>query len=299
MKTRSAIAVAIFVLAAVSLFLVISKGTASATSAVATAETLRANTVITKIMTVVLENTDYDAALRQPYLASLARQGALLTHFVAEAHPSQPNYIALIAGSTYGVRSDANVGLDARQIGDLLETKGFQWKVYAEGYPGNCFLGAAAGAYVRKHVPFLSFKNVQTDPVRCARIVNASELAVDVRDGKLPEYSLYIPDLKNDGHDTGVAYADRWLSSKFGPLLKDPRFTSGLLLIVTFDESQSYLFGGNRVATILVGDAVAPGTILNVTYDHYSLLRLAEDELGLGSLGEGDAHAGVIAGFQK
>ena len=252
-----------------------------------------------KIMTVVLENTNYEDALRQPFLASLTRRGTLLTHFTAEVHPSQPNYIALISGSTFGVTSDGNVSLDQRHIGDLLEAKGLQWRVYAESYPGNCFLGTEAGTYVRKHTPFLSFTNIQRDPSRCARIVDASELASDVRGGKLPDYSLYVPDLKHDGHDTGVAFADRWLSATFGPLLGDPKFTKGLLFIVTFDESEGYIFGGNHVATILVGDAVKPGSVVDANYDDYSLLRLVEDLLGLGTLGRADAHAAVISGWKK
>jgi hypothetical protein len=248
----------------------------------------------TRVMMVVLENTDYAAALGQPFLASLAARGAVLTHFSAEAHPSQPNYIAMIAGSTYGISSDANVTLDGRHIGDLLEAKGLQWKVYAEGYPGNCYLGSAAGTYVRKHVPFLSFKDVQDDKARCARIVNASDLTKDVANRTLADYSLYVPDLNDDGHDTGVAYADHWLSGTFGPLLQDPRFANGLLFIVTFDENEHAQLGGNRVLTIMVGDAVSPGTILDAEYSHYSLLRLVEDEFGLGSLGLNDARAAVI-----
>ena len=253
---------------------------------------------VSKIMTVVLENTNYDAALRQPFLKSLIRRGALLTNFSAEAHPSQPNYIALVSGSTYGVTSDANLTLDKPQIGDLLEAKGLSWKVYAEGYPGGCFLKAADGDYVRKHVPFLSFKNVQTDQARCARIVDASELQNDLRDGRLPDYSLYVPDLKNDGHDTGVAYADRWLLGMFGPLLQNPRFMRGMLFVVTFDEGRGS-FDGNHVATILVGDAVMPGTTSDTGYDHFSLLRLAEDTFGLGSLEQGDARAKTITGIWK
>ncbi len=256
-----------------------------------------------KIMTVVLENTNYAAALRQPFLASLAKRGALLTHFTAIAHPSQPNYIALVAGSTYGVDSDANVTLDKPHVGDLVEAKGLQWKAYAEAYPGNCFLGAHARTYVRKHVPFLSFKNVQDNPERCARVVNASQLTSDVGDGKLPDYSLYIPDRNNDGHDTGVAYADRWLADTFGPRLQDQRFTHDLLFIVTFDEGKGdffgNLFGGNRVATIILGDSVRPGTVLAGDYNHYSLLRLAEDRLELGNLGQGDARAAAITGLGK
>jgi hypothetical protein len=300
MKIRSTVAAAALALAAFPALLATSSSGASAEFATVTVSSLPADEPQTKIMTVVLENTNYDTALRQPFLASLAMRGALLTHFTAEAHPSQPNYIALISGSTYSVHSDSKVSLDARHIGDLVETKGLQWKVYAESYPGNCFLGTGAGTYVRKHVPFLSFKNVQNDQTRCgARIVNASELINDIRDSKMPAYSLYIPDLKNDGHDTGVAYADHWLSTTFGPLLQDPKFMKGLLFIVTFDESKSYLFGGNHVLTILVGDSVKPGTTLDANYTHYSLLRLVEDEFALGSLGQNDAHAVVITGFRK
>jgi Phosphoesterase family len=267
-------------------------GTSSSTPLFISAET--APHGFTKMIIVVLENTNYADALQQSFLASLAKRGALLTNFTAEAHPSQPNYIALISGSTHDVTSDRNVTLDARHVGDLLEAKSLQWKVYAEGYPGNCFLGTQSGTYVRKHVPFLSFKDVQTDPTRCARIVDATELATDIRNGKLPDYSLYIPDLKNDGHDTGVAYADRWLSAKFGPLLADTSFTDGLMFVVTFDEGKSLLFGSNHVATILIGDGVPPGSILDGHYNHYSLLRLVEDRFALGTLGQNDVHANVI-----
>src|SRR5438046_395000 len=40
----------------------------------------------------------------------------------------------------------------------------------------------------------------------------------------LPDYSLYIPDQRNDGHDTGPAFADRWMAQAFGPLLKNDAF---------------------------------------------------------------------------
>ena len=253
---------------------------------------------VTRIMTVVLENTHYDDAMRQPFLKALARRGALLENFSAVAHPSLPNYIALIAGSTYGITSDDDVTLDKPHIGDLLDAKGVSWKVYAEGYPGGCFLEARDGDYARKHVPFLSFRNVQSDPARCARIVNASALKGDLDSGKLPRWSLYIPDQKNDGHDTGVAYADRWLADTFGPLLENPEFMRGMLFIVTFDEGHGY-FNRYHVTTILVGDAVRPGAVSDAAYNTYSLLRLGEDVLGLGNLGAGDVQASAITGIWK
>jgi hypothetical protein len=44
--------------------------------------------------------------------------------------------------------------------------------------------------------PFLSFKNVQEDPVRCRRIVEVAELAADICRGTLPDYALYGPDTR-------------------------------------------------------------------------------------------------------
>ena len=92
-----------------------------------------------KVMIVVLENADYDEALRQPFLKQLSQEGAAFTQFYAETHPSQPNYIAMISGSTQGVFSDGNVDLDAQHVGDLLEAAGKSWKVYAEDFPGAWF----------------------------------------------------------------------------------------------------------------------------------------------------------------
>src|SRR5471030_910061 len=92
-----------------------------------------------KAMVIVLENTDYDEALKQSFLSSLLKQGAGFTHYLAVTHPSQPNYIAMIAGDTIGVSEDSNVDLKGKNLADLLEAKGLSWKVYAEDYPGNCY----------------------------------------------------------------------------------------------------------------------------------------------------------------
>ena len=238
------------------------------------------------VFIVVLENATYASALAQPVMADLAGRGALFSNFFAETHPSFPNYVALTAGSTFGIASNATVTLDVTHVGDLVEAAGRTWKVYAEGYPGGCFLGASAGAYVRRHVPFLSFANVQGNPARCALIVEASALAADVASGTLPDYALYIPDLNHDGHDTGVAVAAQWLGQTFGPLLDDPRFTRGRLFVVTFDEAPSG--GPNHIFTAVLGRGVMPGAVSPTLYDHYSLLRTIEQALELGSLGRQD-----------
>jgi phosphoesterase family protein len=248
-----------------------------------------------KVLIVVLENTDYRDALRQPFLGRIAREGALLSNYHGITHPSQPNYIALTAGTVSGVTSNDPVTLANRHIGDLLDAKGLSWKAYAEDYPGDCYLSKESGDYARKHLPFLSFQNIQGDRQRCRdRVVNAAELSRDIVSGRLPQYSLYVPNQINDGHDTDVAHADRWLSRTFGPLLQDSRFTRGLLFVVTFDESDND--GTNHIYTSLWGAGVRPGATSDARYDHYSLLRTIEDAFTLGTLGKNDATATPISG---
>ena len=169
--------------------------------------------------------------------------------------------------------------------------------MYAEAYPGNCFLGAQSGTYVRHHVPFLSFNNVQKDARRCANIMEASALKYDAANGNLPHYSLYIPDVNNDGHHTGVAFADGWMAQTFESLLKNPAFMKDLLLVVTFDEGSRISF--NHIYTALAGASVLPGSVSKNRYNHYSLLRTIEDVLGLDTLGKNDDLASPITGVWR
>jgi hypothetical protein len=250
--------------------------------------------VIERVVVVVLENTNADVAEQLPFLSRLASEGARLDQYYAIAHPSQPNYIAVAAGSTWGVDHDNVVTLDVAHLGDLLEKAHLDWRVYAEHYPGHCYLESATEdlLYVRRHVPFLEFANVQKNAARCnAHIVNATVFEADVATRSLPAFSLFIPNQRHNGHDTSPGHADAWLESRFGPLLNDERFTSRTLFVVTFDESDSTDL---RVATVLWGAGVRTGSTSRHRYDHYSLLRTIEELLHLGTLGQQDARAEPI-----
>lgn len=244
-----------------------------------------------KVLVIVLENAEYDKALKQPYLKNLTKEGALLTNFKAATHPSQGNYISMIAGSTFNITNDKNVDLVEKHIGDLLEEVGKDWKVYAEDYPGNCFLGLKAGLYARKHVPFLSFVNVQKNPKRCEKIVEGKNFFNDFNANKLKDFSMYIPNLNNDGHDTGVANADKWLKNNFDSILHSPHFPKDLLVVVTFDEGTTL---NNQIFTLLFGSKVTAGSKSNRANNFYTLLRTYEDGLGLGSLNKNDIGAQLI-----
>lgn len=236
---------------------------------------------------VILENTNYANAIKQPFLKKLATQGAQFTNFLAPTHPSQGNYVALTSGSMNGVTGDGTYNLNVNHIADLIEAKGLTWKVYAEDYPGNCFTGNSK-KYVRKHNPFISYINIQKNPARCANIVNAIQFDVDAKSGKLANYIFYVPNLNNDGHDTGVAFADKWYSQKFSNYVSDSAFMKNTILISTFDESASG--SKNQIYTSIVGGPIKVGTFPD-SLNLYSLLKLMEDNWNLGNLGKFDKTA--------
>src|SRR6266513_1841785 len=132
------------------------------------------------VVIVVLENQGSREALGDANIASLVKGGAWFSNYHGLAHPSLPNYLAMVAGSTFGVERDHLVTpLKAPSIVDRLEQKSLTWKSYAEDYPGWCFLRGEAGEvhltphaeatanYVKRHVPLLEFASIQNDPARC------------------------------------------------------------------------------------------------------------------------------------
>ncbi|MFN2497318.1 MAG: hypothetical protein ABR608_15675 [Pseudonocardiaceae bacterium] len=61
------------------------------------------------VVVLVLENKDAAAVIGSPnasYITSLTQRGALFTNSHALTHPSQPNYLALFAGDTFGINDD-------------------------------------------------------------------------------------------------------------------------------------------------------------------------------------------------
>lgn len=246
-----------------------------------------------RVFIVVMENENAADVLNNGYYRSLAKRGAIFSKARGVAHPSYPNYLAMVGGDTFGVKDSTQRTLSDAALSDLLEARELTWKNYAEDYPGGCFLGGKFGNNARKHVPFLSFATVQQDPTQCANVVNAVELENDLAAGKLPHVMLYSPNLDHDGHDSGLKGGANWLEGFLEPLLHDARFMAGTLVVVTFDES-----GGrndsNAIYTVFVGDMVKPGVVSAQPLSHYGLLRTIEDNFELGTLDKQDEKAAAV-----
>lgn len=207
---------------------------------------------------------------------------------------SNPNSLLLncwkflaVAGDHFLVFSDGVYNWNKTTVVDLMESKGVSWKGYMEDLPYECYAGANKGPYYRKHNPFISFDNIRNNPARCAKIVNAKQLDDDLQSGNLPQYMYYTPNINNDGHDTGLAYAGNYLDAFLGPRLA--KFPPRTLIIITWDEDD-YL-DNNHISTVAIGSMLPQGTTDNTIYNHFSLLRTVEDNWNLGTLGRYDQSA--------
>ena len=243
---------------------------------------------VAHIAVIAMENHEYGSIIGSrsaPYVNGVAKRYALALNMYAVSHPSLPNYLALVGGSTFGISSDCTgCEVHASSLPDQLAGAGISWKAYMEGVPRSCFTGASAGDYAKKHDPFVYFTSVVRAPSRCGRVVPFDRLATDERSGTLPQFVWISPNLCHDMHDCSVATGDRFLSVVVPPLLQalGPRG----LLFLTWDEGLSdsgccRLATGGHVVTIVAGPEARPGAVLNMPTDHYSVLQTIEDLLGL------------------
>jgi len=251
---------------------------------------------------IIFENTDFATAEANAVFEFIQnyKNNRLLSQMYAVEHPSLPNYLAMISGTTFGVKDDsppARYNFTGPTIIDLLESKGISWKMYAEDYPGNCFTGpnnSIPHSYAAKHVPAIYFQSVTLNPERCAKIVPATEFEADFESGNLPQWWYYVPNLLDDGHDTNVTFMASYLTSQWIPRFQNPKFTKDLAMVITFDENDTDT-EPNHIYAALIGDALMPmGPVDDTIYTHFSLMKTVEDNWDLGCLNRNDTTATSI-----
>ena len=221
-----------------------------------------------------------------PFINALAANGANMAQSFAEAHPSEPNYLALFAGSTFGVTKDAcpvNGGA-VPNLGSELLAAGYTFIGYAEGLPAVGSTACSAGKYARKHVPWANFSNV---PPANSLPFSAFPMG---NYANLPTVSFVIPNNDDNMHDGSVAQGDAWLSQQLSGYA-NWAVANNSLLILTWDEDD----GGprNQIPTVIYGAHVQPGTY-NEPISHYSVLSTLEQMYGLPKTGNA-ANAAPIA----
>jgi phosphatidylinositol-3-phosphatase len=247
------------------------------------------------IFIIVMENHEYGSIIGSsaaPYINSLANSYGLATNYYGASHPSLPNYLALTAGSTFGITSDCTTCyVNATNIADQVEWSGRSWKAYIEDLPSPCYLGAASGGYAMKHNPFVYYTNIRNNAARCAaHVVPFTQFSSDMSRNQVPNYVWITPNMCNDMHDCSVATGDAWLKKVVPTITGSAAFRNNGVLFITFDEGTSNAgccggAWGGRVATVVISPKSTAGFRSAVAENHYGLLRTIEDAWHLPRLG--------------
>src|SRR5438128_8560861 len=119
-----------------------------------------------QLVVVLMENHDItDIYGPATYMTQLADQYAFAQHWQSTTNPSQPNYISILGGSTFGVSGDGNhPNLNHPTMVDILENTSKTWKAFAENASGSgCSINPPRG---EDHFPFLSYTTITNNSAR-------------------------------------------------------------------------------------------------------------------------------------
>jgi hypothetical protein len=141
-----------------------------------------------------------------PYISSLAAKYASAPNYYGVTHPSEPNYVALISGSNWGMNDDnpANT-FDHSNIADELDARHLSWNGYMENLPSagdvtDTQYPANAALYVKKHDPFALFTDIASSSARAKNIKPLTDLTGDLKSGEVGNFALIVPNQCHDMH---------------------------------------------------------------------------------------------------
>jgi acid phosphatase len=224
------------------------------------------------VMVIVEENrnrSEVIGAANMSYFNSLAVKYGNTTAWNGVSHPSLPNYLALISGSTQGVTTD---GCEysfsgPRTIGSQLSAARVSWKAYMEEIPEPASEACTFGGYAKKHNPFAYFPATNGP-----NVVPTTQFQADLSSGKLPAFMFYVPNLTNDGHNGTNENVDAYLSGLVPKVLASTWYKESGIVIITWDESN----GEEKIPTVLL-TGEGGGKVLNAAGNHYGTLAVIED----------------------
>src|SRR2546422_2026629 len=241
------------------------------------------------------------------YITTLAQSYGFNTHYTGVGHPSEPNYVALLGGSTFGYTSDGYCcfQLNSPNLVDRLEAAGLSWKAFAEDSSGSgtCgFMPPRSG----DHYPFIDFSDMKTS-ARCANMLTTTspldpEFLAAINGVTLPNYVWLTPNDSDNIHSSSITIGDSYLAALVPLILSSRMFTTqNAALFIVFDEGNDFCPTGNSKSDCVVaewaGPAVKKAYGSTTSYNHYSYLSTLEANWNLASLTANDASAPPMTEF--
>jgi len=159
------------------------------------------------VFLLIMENEGYNQVIGNkfaPILNTLANDYGLATNYTGVADPSEPNYVAMLGGDSFGISTDdpywfPGNTVNAANLMSQLEGAGKTWKGYFQsmpypGYRGYCYPDKCNGIpdadtqYVAKHNGIVNFANLQT-PAELGKMFPLPQLWADLAAGTMPNFS--------------------------------------------------------------------------------------------------------------
>jgi hypothetical protein len=249
------------------------------------------------VFTIVMENHNSDQILGNPdapFINAMAAQGSVAAGYHdSYVHPSEPNYIWMVAGENFGILNDNDPGpsntiASQSHLADQIERAGLSWRAYEDGMGQACAL-VSHDTYAVKHDPFAYFDDINgwngtafDPPARCAEhIVDFSQFGADIAAGALPDYAFITPDLMHDMHDGSVADGDAWLSVEVPKIFATDAYKKGGVIFLLWDEGANE---GDDPPFIAVSPNGRAGVVSQTSYDTSAFLLTVQKILGLDAL---------------
>ncbi len=205
-----------------------------------------------------------------PYLVRMQKAYGLTTHYTAATHPSLPNYLEIVGGSTFGVTNDKSPNshpIKGPSVFGAALARGKTARTYSEAMTSNCQT-SSHGLYAARHNPWVYF--VDEHSACTQNDVPLTRLAKDISSGALPNVGMLTPDLCNDAHNCSLRTADAFLRLWLPRLMSGPDYKSGnLTIIVTFDEG----VGSNQTIGAAVINPTVHKKVVTAALTHAGLSR--------------------------
>ena len=259
-------------------------------------------------VTILMENNDLQTVLSQgSFEATHASNYTLATGYSAITHPSEPNYVALLGGSTNGIAADGVCcyTIQAPNLVDRLEFAGLTWKAFAENATGS---GTCSFTPPRRgdHFPFIVYSDMNTQS-RCAGFdsTSAPEDPEFINYLNSPQPANYIwltPNDLDNGHNSPyITGGDAYLATLVPKILVSSLFrTEKAALFIVYDEGRNVRCSTGGLDCIYAswsGPTTKKAFTSSEPYTHYSYLHTVEDNWGLSSITPNDANASLMSEF--
>jgi hypothetical protein len=269
------------------------------------------------VFVVIMENENFNQVFgnqNAPILNALAQDYGLASNYTGVGDPSEPNYVAILGGDTFGINSDdpswfPGHTVNANNLLSQLEGAGKTWKGYFQnmpypGYRGECYPDKCNGlpdsdaVYGSKHNGIVNFANLQ-NPTEFGKMFPIGQLSADLQAGTVANFSYIVPDQCHDMHgappwcvDSGsagssqqgflIAQGDAFVGSLVNEITSSSTWLSGNnAIVITFDEGNT---ANNQILTIVVTSHGPRGVTDKTSFNHFSLLASLQQTFGLGCL---------------